>query len=162
MRKESLHHASDPCVPLESDLQEGDFYRVESTGAIVTLSSSIGLIYFYCSRLPSDGLVLFALFTFSMLVSCFIHVFSGFDFNRYFKPTPRWDSNTCTLYLPKSCPIPCITVEGNSKKLKQIACLGACKKLHQIGALTDKLVPDIVMEEDHAQELGNPIMESQH
>lgn len=54
MRKESLRHASLPCVPLESDLQEDDFYCVESTGAVVSLSSSISLIYFYCSRLPSD------------------------------------------------------------------------------------------------------------
>ncbi|PON59109.1 Endoribonuclease Dicer-like [Parasponia andersonii] len=128
MRRESLLHASDPCISRESDLQEGDLYRVESTGATVTLSSSIGLIYFYCSRLPSDG---------------------------YFKPTPRWDINTCTLYLPKSCPIPSVTVEGNSKILKQIACLEACKQLHQIGALTNRLVPDIVVEEDDAQELAS-------
>lgn len=57
MRKESLSHASLACSPLESTLNNEDFYRVESTGAIVTLSSSIALIYFFCSRLPSDGLV---------------------------------------------------------------------------------------------------------
>ncbi|XP_062084109.1 endoribonuclease Dicer homolog 2 [Humulus lupulus] len=128
MRKESLLHASDPCVPLESDFPEGGFYRVESTGAIVTLSSSVGLIYFYCSRLPSDG---------------------------YFKPNPRWDMNSRTLYLPKSCPLRSVTVEGNPKLLKQIACLEACKQLHQIGALTDTLVPDVVVEEDDAQVLAN-------
>ncbi|XP_024024528.1 endoribonuclease Dicer homolog 2 isoform X2 [Morus notabilis] len=128
MRKESLRHASLPCEPLDSDLQEGDFYCVESTGAIMTLSSSINLIYFYCSRLPSDG---------------------------YFKPTPRWDLNTGTLYLPKSCPIQAVSAEGNPKILKQIACLEACKQLHQIGALTDNLVPDIVVEEDNAKELAS-------
>ncbi|KAF4391118.1 hypothetical protein F8388_009540 [Cannabis sativa] len=128
MRKESLQHAHDPCVPLKMNFQEGEFYRVESTGAIVTLSSSIGLIYFYCSRLPSDG---------------------------YFKPNPRWDTETRTLFLPKSCPLGFVTVEGNSKLLKQIACLEACKQLHHIGALTNTLVPDIVVEEDDAQVLAN-------
>ena len=69
MRKESLRHASLPCVPLESDLQDGDFYCVESTGAIVTLSSSISLIYFYCSRLPADGYFFCMLYIkFSVLV----------------------------------------------------------------------------------------------
>ncbi|XP_048324502.2 endoribonuclease Dicer homolog 2 isoform X1 [Ziziphus jujuba] len=128
MRKESLSHASLPCSPVESDLCDGYFYCVESTGAIVTLHSSVRLIYFYCSRLPSD---------------------------EYFKPTPRWDNETCTLHLPKSCPLPAIHAQGNVKILKQIACLEACKKLHQIGALTDNLVPDTVVEEDDAQETGS-------
>lgn len=57
MRKESLLHSSLPCTSLEIDLQDDDFYRVESTGASLTLGSSIQLMYFYCSRLPSDGLV---------------------------------------------------------------------------------------------------------
>ncbi|BBH06838.1 dicer-like 2 [Prunus dulcis] len=126
MRKESLLHSSLPCTSLEINLQDDDFYRVESTGASLTLGSSIQLMYFYCSRLPSDG---------------------------YFKPAPRWDKETCTLHLPKSCPIPDVHVEGNVKILKQIACFEACKQLHQIGALTDNLVPDIV-EEEGTQELG--------
>lgn len=56
MRKESLGHASVPCAPLDA-LPNKEFYSVASTGAIVTRSSSVSLIYFYCSRLPSDGLV---------------------------------------------------------------------------------------------------------
>ncbi|PRQ41503.1 putative ribonuclease III post-transcriptional gene silencing PAZ-Argonaute family [Rosa chinensis] len=120
MRKESLRHSSLPCSLLEIDLQDDGFYRVESTGASLTLESSIGLMYFYCSRLPSDG---------------------------YFKPAPRWDEETRTLHLPKSCPIPYVRVEGSAKILKKIACFEACKQLHKIGALTDNLVPDIVMEE---------------
>ncbi|TQD69694.1 hypothetical protein C1H46_044773 [Malus baccata] len=127
MRKESLRHSSLACTPLEIDLQDDDFYRVESTGASLSLASSIGLMYFYCSRLPSDG---------------------------YFKPAPRWDKETCTLHLPKSCPIPDVHVKGNVKILKQLACFEACKELHKIGALTDNLVPDIV-EEEGTQELGS-------
>ncbi|KAJ4721647.1 Endoribonuclease Dicer-like [Melia azedarach] len=132
MRKEALRHASLPCSPLDKNAYDEDFYRVESTGAIVTLSSSVGLIYFYCSRLPSDG---------------------------YFKPTPRCDINMvmgiCTLYFPKSCPIQTVIVQGNLKTLKQSACLEACKQLHKIGALTDNLVPDIVAEEADAQNIAS-------
>ncbi|KAB1221117.1 hypothetical protein CJ030_MR3G024362 [Morella rubra] len=137
MRKASLRHASLPCSPLQSELNDEEFYCVESTGAIVTRSSSVGLIYFYCSRLPSD---------------C------------YFKPAPRWDKNTCTLQLPKSCPFLNVVVQGNinDKVLKQTACLEACKQLHEIGALTDNLVPDVVVEEADSQESGNePFIDEQ-
>lgn len=54
MRKELLCQSSLPCISLETDFSEGKFYCVESTGAIVTFNSSISLIEFYCSRLPSD------------------------------------------------------------------------------------------------------------
>ncbi|KAB5538633.1 hypothetical protein DKX38_016166 [Salix brachista] len=129
MRRESLSHTSTPCSALQC---EDEFYYVEGTGAVVTLSSSISLIGFYCSRLPSDG---------------------------YFKPAHRYiidkEMMTCTLHLPKSSPIQDICVEGNIKNLKQKACLEACKQLHLIGALTDNLVPDIVEEEAVTQEAGN-------
>lgn len=124
MRKESLSHASLPCQPIIFDEFDDIYYRVPSTGAIVTLSSSVSLVYFYCSRLPSDG---------------------------YFKPSPRCTIDeileTCTLLFPNSCPVQSISVQGNRKLLKHLACLEACKKLHEKGALTDSLVPDIVVEE---------------
>ncbi|TYI43273.1 hypothetical protein ES332_A01G156600v1 [Gossypium tomentosum] len=131
MRKESLCHASDPCSPLSNDLCDEEFYHVASTGAFMTPSSSVGLIYFYCSRLPTD---------------------------RYFKPTLRCiidkQKGICTLHLPKSSPIQTVCVKGNFKSLKQKACFEACKQLHQFGALTDNLVPDIVVEENDAEEIG--------
>ncbi|XP_022732896.1 endoribonuclease Dicer homolog 2-like isoform X2 [Durio zibethinus] len=131
MRKESLCHALYPCSPLRNDLNDEEVYRVASTGACMTLSSSVGLIYFYCSRLPADG---------------------------YFKPTPRCvtdkEMGICTLHLPKSSPIRTVCIQGNIKNLKQKACFEACKQLHEIGALTDDLVPDIVVEETHAEEIG--------
>lgn len=61
----------------------------------------------------------------------------------------------CHLYLPRSCPIKSVAVQGEMKKLKRKACLEACKQLHQIGALTDNLVPNIVSEEAVVEELGN-------
>ncbi|CAL0301024.1 unnamed protein product [Lupinus luteus] len=126
MRKESMRQSAIPCDSFEQLPEE--VYRVESTGAIVNLSSSITLIYLYCSWLPSDG---------------------------YFKPSPRWDKENGTLYLPKSCPLQPIQVEGEKKLLKNIACLEACKQLHKIGALTDNLVPDIVVEEAEVDEFEN-------
>jgi len=57
MRKEALRHSSLPCDPLEADQFDEETYRVASTDAFANLSSSIGLIHLYCSRLPADGLV---------------------------------------------------------------------------------------------------------
>ena len=77
---------------------------------------------------------------------------------RYFKPLPRFkiynELQKCTLCFPKGCPLPEVTVHGNLKTLKQIACLEACKKLHIMGALTNNLVPDMV-EEENAEDIGN-------
>ncbi|KAK1272022.1 hypothetical protein QJS04_geneDACA021027 [Acorus gramineus] len=41
MRKESLGQASLPCAPLDNQMSDEECYCVESTGAIVTLSSSV-------------------------------------------------------------------------------------------------------------------------
>ncbi|KAL0920159.1 hypothetical protein M5K25_009276 [Dendrobium thyrsiflorum] len=118
MRGEALRVASLPCK--SPNVIESNSYRVETTGSVVNLNSSVALIYFYCSRLPSDG---------------------------YFKPLPRFeideDSNTCTLQLPKSSHLQAVKVEGICSMVRQIACLEACKQLHQIGALSDHLIPVI-------------------
>ncbi|KAB1227320.1 hypothetical protein CJ030_MR1G000270 [Morella rubra] len=72
----------------------------------------------------------------------------------YFKPAPSWDKNTCTL---QNLAVEDVVVQGNidHKDLKQTASLEACKQLHEIGALTDNLVQDIVVEEADSQESGN-------
>ncbi|KAL6599548.1 hypothetical protein ACP70R_045685 [Stipagrostis hirtigluma subsp. patula] len=120
MREESLRLASTPCQPLENTLCEDQYYRVQSTGAIVTLNSSVRLIYIYCSKLPSD---------------------------EYFKSVPRFSIDrtlgTCTLHLPKSCPVQTIHAEGDVSVLKRVVCLQACRELHAIGALTDHLLPEL-------------------
>ncbi|KAK6775178.1 hypothetical protein RDI58_026179 [Solanum bulbocastanum] len=41
MRQESLRHASIPCSPLENEMYDEPCYKVDSTGAIVTLNSSV-------------------------------------------------------------------------------------------------------------------------
>ncbi|XP_057788683.1 endoribonuclease Dicer homolog 2-like isoform X1 [Salvia miltiorrhiza] len=130
MRQECLSHAGHPCEPLGKEMYGEPWYQVKSTGALVTLSSSVALLYFYCSRLPSD---------------------------RYYKPYPLCNVDkvlgSCTLQLPHGCPVRTITVSG-TKSLKQLACLEACKELHRVRALTDNLVPDMVEEEKEPQEFG--------
>ncbi|XP_011623569.2 endoribonuclease Dicer homolog 2 isoform X1 [Amborella trichopoda] len=127
MRTESLRRKFDPALPIENPLHSGEYYRVETTGAIVTLNSSVALIYRYCSQLPAD---------------------------RYFKSCPRFDIDEergfCILRLPKSCPIPPVKVHGQTDVLKQSACLVACKRLHEVGALTDYLLPLTEDAEDDA------------
>lgn len=55
MREESLKLAATRCKPLDTPMFKEEYYRVKTTGAIVTLSSGVALIYFYCAKLPSDG-----------------------------------------------------------------------------------------------------------
>ncbi|KAH0745344.1 hypothetical protein KY285_007001 [Solanum tuberosum] len=45
------------------------------------------------------------------------------------------------------------TMQKVYNRLRQLACLEACKELHRVGALTDNLVPDIVEEEAINKEL---------
>lgn len=86
MRKEALQHASVPCLPLNG-ISDEDFFCVESTGAIVTLSSSVSLIHFYCARLPSDGLVILTLYATKLFVcgdTVFILKSQNFHFKQCF------------------------------------------------------------------------------
>ncbi|WCJ38880.1 dicer-like 2 [Euphorbia peplus] len=138
MRNESLRYASVPCLPPKCEFDDDEYYCVESTEAKACLASSVSLIHFYCSRLPSDG---------------------------YFKPSPRCildkEMGICTLILPKSCPIQTVRVEGSTTKyLKKKACLEACKQLHQVGALDDNLVPDTVIEA-MSQEVENMVYDEE-
>lgn len=167
MRQESLRNASIPCSPLDDELHNEPCYKVETTGAVVTLSSSVSLLYFYCSRLPSDGFVLhnpchvLMIWYLWVLQALNVALLTAVQCDcRYYKPSPRFviekETETCTLHLPKNCPLQkVISVKGNTKILKQLACLEACKELHREGALTDNLVPDIVEEEAIIKELGN-------
>lgn len=67
---------------------------------------------------------------------------------------PRFDINKemgiCCISLPKNCPLPPlppVSGSNNQKTLRKIACFEACKQLHRYGALTDDLVPDVVVED---------------
>ncbi|KAJ3671775.1 hypothetical protein LUZ60_007854 [Juncus effusus] len=127
MREESIKLSSIPCGPLKNEISEEEFYLVEKTGAIVTLSSSVSLVYTYCSKLPSD---------------------------RYFKSTPRFVINeaagTGVLHLPKSSPVQTAQANGKNKRdsIKRLVCLEACRILHENGALNDYLLPQSYSDDD--------------
>ncbi|GKE63528.1 endoribonuclease Dicer homolog 2, partial [Tanacetum coccineum] len=87
-----------------------------------------------------------------------LNMFYHLSMGMYFKPYPRFiidkEARTCTIYFPKSCPLPSVHVEGNPKMLKQLASFTACIELHKLGALTDNLAPDTVEKAVDAKEIG--------
>lgn len=59
LRKEAiertdLSHLKDTSRLISIDAVPGTVYKVETTGAMVSLNSAVGLIHFYCSQLPGD------------------------------------------------------------------------------------------------------------
>ncbi|KAK7410183.1 hypothetical protein VNO78_00768 [Psophocarpus tetragonolobus] len=99
-------------------------YYVESTGASVTLESSVSLIHRYCGTLPQDR---------------FCNAKPSFEF------LPVDGGYQCKLILPSNSAFQ--TIIGPFGKdiclAKLLACFEACKKLHQMGALNEHLVPFI-------------------
>ncbi|KAG6599127.1 Endoribonuclease Dicer-like 3a, partial [Cucurbita argyrosperma subsp. sororia] len=114
----------DACMLKPFSIMETDSYIVEATGASVTADSSVGLIHQYCKKLPGD---------------------------KYFSPKPIFQlsygegSYECRLILPPTAAFQTIVGPStrNSNLSKQLVCLEACKKLHQMGALNDHLLPSI-------------------
>ncbi|PKA46582.1 Endoribonuclease Dicer like 1 [Apostasia shenzhenica] len=112
----------------------GSLYQVESTGALVSLNSAVGLIHFYCSQLPSDR--------YSLLRPEFI-------MERHERPGGLTEYS-CKLQLPCNAAFerldgpPC----SSMRLAQQAVCLAACKKLHEMGAFTDALLPDKGVGED--------------
>ncbi|KAL0006265.1 hypothetical protein SO802_013826 [Lithocarpus litseifolius] len=105
--------------------EEVNAYHVEATGASITADSSVNLIHRYCEKLPGD---------------------------KYFVPKPKFHisliegSYECKMTLPPNAAFQCIVGPSsrNSHLAKQLVCLEACKKLHQMGALDDHLLPSII------------------
>ncbi|KFK24145.1 hypothetical protein AALP_AAs61459U000300 [Arabis alpina] len=59
LRKEAiertdLSHLKDRSRLITIDSVPGTVYKVEKTGAMVSLNSAVGLVHFYCSQLPGD------------------------------------------------------------------------------------------------------------
>nr|XP_016481139.1 PREDICTED: endoribonuclease Dicer homolog 1 [Nicotiana tabacum] len=152
LRKEAIERTDISHLKGASKLISGEaptdsVYQVESTGAVVSLNSAVGLIHFYCSQLPSDR--------YSILRPEFI-------MERHEKPGGPTEYS-CRLQLP--CNAPFEKLEGpvcSSMRLAQQAvCLDACKKLHQMGAFTDMLLPDkgsgAELEKAEQEDEGDPI-----
>ncbi|KAK9122388.1 hypothetical protein Syun_020005 [Stephania yunnanensis] len=109
LRKEAiertdLSHLKDNSRLVSVDTTPGSMYQVESTGAVVSLNSAVGLIHFYCSQLPSD-------------------------------------SFPVMLHLKSLRVLPAIQCALLNRHADAV-CLAACKKLHEMGAFTDMLLPD--------------------
>ncbi|XP_051114005.1 dicer-like protein 4 [Andrographis paniculata] len=97
-------------------------YKVDATGATISSVLSISLLHHYCSKLPHD---------------------------EYFNPKPQFfyydgvDGMVCQIILPANAPIHQVvsTPQSSIEAAKREACLKACKELHEVGALTDYLLP---------------------
>ncbi|KAJ4951413.1 hypothetical protein NE237_028245 [Protea cynaroides] len=124
MTDTTLNRDPNACISRVCCMDETNAYVVESTGASVTADSSIGLIHRYCEKLPGD---------------------------KYYTPKPNFQftfsggSYEYTLNLPPNAAFQTIVgpANRNSHISKQLVCLEACKKLHQMGALDDHLLPYI-------------------
>ncbi|KAH9603173.1 hypothetical protein KSS87_008418 [Heliosperma pusillum] len=100
-----------------------DVYSVGFTGATISTQTSISLLYHYCSKLPRD---------------------------EYFIPKPDLfyvddtEGTICHIILPSNAPIHHVvsTAQSSVDAAKRNACLRACKELHEIGALTEYLLPE--------------------
>ncbi|KAJ6805125.1 endoribonuclease Dicer-like protein 1-like [Iris pallida] len=110
------------------DTIPGAMYQVASTGAVVSLNSAVGLVHFYCSQLPSDR--------YSILRPEFI-------MERHERPGGSAEYS-CKLQLPANAPFEKLEgpVCSSMRLAQQAVCLAACKKLHEMGAFTDMLLPD--------------------
>lgn len=86
------------------------------------------------------------------------------NLSRYFTPKPTFTfsfydgCHECTLTLPLAAVIQTVVGPVNQKAhvAKKLACLEACKKLHQLGALNDHLLPCV---EDNLDGMSTDIIE---
>ncbi|PIN16599.1 Ribonuclease [Handroanthus impetiginosus] len=123
-------------VPM-TDFEERT-YKVDSTGATIGSVSSVSLLHRYCSKLPHD---------------------------EYFNPKPQFfyyddaDGMVCNIILPANAPIHQIVSEPqpSTEAARKDACLKACKALHEVGALTDYLLPE---QDDKYDELTEELSDS--
>ncbi|KAI4337204.1 hypothetical protein L6164_015649 [Bauhinia variegata] len=98
-------------------VDKANTYCVDSTGASVTSDNSISLIYQYCDKIGRDKK----------------------DAKPIFEILPSGGSCKCKLTLPPNGAF----LSRNNHLAKQLVCLEACKKLHQMGALNDHLLPSL-------------------
>ncbi|XP_060208248.1 endoribonuclease Dicer homolog 3a isoform X1 [Lycium barbarum] len=122
MADTAIKRDPDSCVLKPCLVKETNAYYVEATGASVTADSSVSLLTKYCEMLPGD---------------------------KFFSPKPMFqyilsgDLYQCNLTLPPNAAFQ--TISGpqcrSTQLSRQLVCLDACKKLHQIGALNDHLLP---------------------
>ncbi|XP_074345959.1 endoribonuclease Dicer homolog 3a-like isoform X1 [Apium graveolens] len=122
MRDTALNREEDASILKPCNTKDISTYVVSLTGASVTEDSSVGIIYRYCQKLPHD---------------------------KYYSPRPIFQISSsenlyqCVLTLPPNAAFKTLTGPScrSSDLSKQLVCLAACKKLHELGALDNHLVP---------------------
>ncbi|KAL9677647.1 hypothetical protein QQ045_005880 [Rhodiola kirilowii] len=135
MTDTSAKRDSNKSTPKACSGDDKDVYTVQLTGASVSVGSSISLLHQYCGKLPGD---------------------------KYFTPKPTYQLSTaegmyqCKLILPPNAAIQQVVgpLARSSHLSKQLVCLIACKKLHQMGALNDFLLP-IIKDPSHNDTIVN-------
>lgn len=106
-----------------------DAYHIPKTSALLTLSSSIALVYHYCTSLSSDD---------------FCNFRPIYKIDKVSKQLPHpVDMYYCTLTLPINSALKkfegCCNYSKDDAKMS--VSLKACIALHQAGAIDDNLVP---------------------
>jgi endoribonuclease Dicer len=101
---------------------EDEFFTEPSTGAQLSRTGAIGILYQYCATLPSDA--------YSNHIPDFKMDHSGIGY-------------VCTVTLPINAPISSIKgeIQPSKKKAKQDTAFRACIELRRKGALTDRFYP---------------------
>ncbi|KAG6546729.1 hypothetical protein Mapa_011918 [Marchantia paleacea] len=126
-----------PVPPMEPETVDVEVYRVEGTGAIVTTDYSVPLLYRYCSKLPGD---------------------------QFYRPAPEFtffdvpEGVVCEVRLPSTAPVQLVRghVCSTPKMARRVAALECCKKLHDLGVLTDYLLPASELERSEMDESDDP------
>nr|GLL32084.1 endoribonuclease Dicer homolog 3 [Ipomoea trifida] len=111
MSKETNASVLKPC-----EMKDTDAYCIEATGASVDMDSSIALINRYCQKLGDKP---------------------------NFETMLLGEFHRCKLTLPQKAAFQTIIGpdSSNARLAKKLVCLEACKKLHELGALNDHLLP---------------------
>eukprot|EP00850_Spirogloea_muscicola_P002335 SM000009S23464 [mRNA] locus=s9:79580:90948:- [translate_table: standard] len=133
MRTEALDRTKGSDESSDPSTEDGfEEYRVESTGALLTTRTAVSRLHLYCDKLAHDKYYLS---------------------RPHFKLEEEGAMHVCTVRLPMNAPFPLLRGQQRSCKetAKQSVCLEACKRLHQLGALSDHLVPVLDTMEDGEQ-----------
>lgn len=145
---------------------EGAFC-IESTGALLTRSNAIALIYYYCATLPSDNFCSSKpIFKYECLTSDDLSSEEkrALDLPPINMTTYSKEIFCCTLTLPINARVQQFKSYDRSKEdVKTRVSLKACIALHKAGDINDNLVPKsktqhaVLMEIDEIDENGKQI-----
>ncbi|GAU13720.1 hypothetical protein TSUD_348240 [Trifolium subterraneum] len=127
IERTDLSHLKDTSRLISVDTHPETIYQVKSTGAVVSLNSAVGLVHFYCSQLPNiQFFALSSLWRSMKTLEVPPNILAGFNCRamHHLKIWRALSAVQCAWHN------------------RHAVCLAACKKLHEMGAFTDMLLPD--------------------